>query len=250
MVLKNATPVIYRYDITFKAFQPKGFPEPEKDLTVPEGKKLMQVIRCALETPTFQDIRSNIATDFAKTLISCKKLDDRQMKTGKFKFWAENEIDDGGSKPQKNANRFQMTLKDNGELRIFDLLSYLTSPNKTGGAYEQIVPIVQALDIILGHHGKLSLSIATPKRGKCFPYAPTGAEKFQLEGPKGHSGYLQGVRGFFASIPTTSQRALVNCNACCGAFYKPGPLDSLFEMFIPREGAAFPEQSKRLEKAI
>lgn len=109
------------------------------------------------------------------------------------------------------------------------------------------MPIVQAFDIILDHHGKLSLNIATPKRGKCFPLDPT--EDFRLEGPKGTPGYLRGVRGFFASVRATTDHTLVNCSACCGAFYKPGPLENLFAMFLPSQNATH-EQQKRLEKAI
>ena len=246
MVLRDPKMVLYLYKMNFEAFPPKGSPPPEKAIKVPEGKKLVQVIRCALETSTFKEIQSNIATDFGKMMISCKKLDSNQMQTGQFKFWAENEIENGKSNPRKKAIRFQMTLEDSGEIRVSDLLGYLASSTKECGPYERILPIVQALDIILGHYGKLSLNIATPKRSKCFPLEPTGSEKFKLEGPIATQGYLQGVRGFFASVRATTDRTLVNCNACCGAFYKPGPLESLFAMFITGKKS----ELKDLEKAI
>ncbi len=244
----NPDLVLYLYEMTFEAFPSNEFPE--KEVTVPEGKKLMQVVRCALSTSTFEDTKHEVATDFGRMLISCKKLEDKQKQTGKFKFWAENEQGIEGSKPRKNAMRFQMTLHDKGQLRLADLTNYLRPGTHSQGTYESILPIVQALDVILGHYGKFSSKIATPKQGKCFPLEPEGSNKFRIEGPKHFQGYLQGVRGFFASVRATTDRTLVNCNACCGAFYKPGPLEDLFGMFVAKDGNSPVNNVKRLEKAI
>ena len=218
MVFRDAKMVLYLYHMTFEAFPSKGSPPPDEAMAVPKGKKLVQVIRCALDTSTFKEIQSSIATDFAKVLISCRKLDNDQVQTGQFKFWAENEVENGKSNPRKKAIRFQMTLKDSGELRVSDLLDYSASGIERRGPYESILPVVQALDIILGHYGKLSLNIATMRWGKFFPLEPTGSEKFVLTGPKLNAGYLQGVRGFFASVRATTDRTLVNCNACWRRF--------------------------------
>ena len=99
----------------------------------------------------------------------------------------------------------------------------------------------------------LSLDTATPKQGKCFPQRPvTGAnstESFKLEGPPGTLGYLYGVRGFFASVRATTDRTLVNCNACVGAFYRINRLDNLFSMFLRGQNPTT-EEYKRLESAI
>lgn len=249
MAFRSPKMVLYVYNMAFEAFPPKGSPPPEKEITVPDGKKLMQVVRCALETSTFNEIKSDIATDFGNTLISCKKLGTSQMQTGQFKFWAENEVEDGKPNPRKKAIRFRMTLTHSRDLCVSDLLSYLASATRTGEAYESISSIIQALDIIVGHYAKLSLDKMTPKRGKVFPQEPTADEKFKLEGPKSTLGYLQGVRGAFASVRATTDRTLVNCNACCGAFYRPGPLEQLFAMFIPNPNPSL-AQLKKLEKAI
>ena len=239
---------LYLYEMTLEAIPPNG--SPEKEVTVPEGKKLMQVIRCALRTSTFESIKHDIATDFGRTLISHKKLESKEMKTGKFKFWAENEIENEVPRPRKTASRFQMTLQDRGKLPLPDLVNYLASNTNREGEYESILPIVQALDIVLGHYGKFSLKITTPKQGKCFPLDPTASEVFRLQGPKSSQGYLQGVRGFFATVRATTERTLVNCNACCSAFYRPGPLEDLFKMFVFPNQQSFPADAKRLEKAI
>lgn len=250
MALQNPDLVLYFYDMAFEAFPPKGSPTPQKEMTIPEGKKLMQIIRCALRLSTFEDIKSEIATDFAKTLVSCKKLENDQLQTGQFKFWAENETKEGAPNPRKKAIRFRMTLRQRDHISVSKLLDYLASSIKTEGSYESILPIVQALDVILGHSGKFSLETATPKQGKCFPMNPTKdiIEKFQLESPK-KPGYLQGVRGYFASVRATTNSTLVNCNACCGAFYKAGPLVNLFGMFSKNQNPS-QEEMKRIEKAI
>lgn len=232
MTVQNPDLVLYSYDMIFEAFPAKGSPDTEKEMTVPECKKLMQIIRCALRLSTFDDIKSDIATDFGKTLISSKKLENGQLQTGQFKFWAENEIQNGVPSPRTKAIRFRMTLRlrENDGLRVSKFLDYLVSSDKIEGAYENVLPMVQALDIILGHSAKLSLETVTPKQGKCFPLKDT--EAFKLEGPKGTKGYLEGVRGYFASVRTTTNRLLINCNACCGAFYRAVPLVEVFRMFI------------------
>lgn len=252
MTFQKPELVLYIYEMTFKSFcsqKPDTPDTPDKELTVPEGKKLVQVIRCALRLSTFKDVQSDIATDFSKKLISCKKLEKKQLQTGKFKFWAENEIVDEEPRPRKKAIRFQMFLVHTQELRVSDLLTYLASGVRDKAAYEKSLPIIQAFDIILSYRAKLLLEVATPKQGKVFPWEPAKAERFLLEGPRKNAGYLQGVFGFFASVRATSNGTLVNCNACCGAFYKGGPLKHLFAMFITNQNPS-QEQYKRLESAI
>ena len=161
---KNPKLVLYIYERTFKAFPPKASMDPNEELSVPEGKKSVQVIRCALITSNMQKVKSDIATDFSEKLISCKKLGRDQMESGEFSFRPENE-----TTLQTNPNRFQKFLQQKGGLCVSDLLAYLASNAQGRGLHENIQPIIQALDIILGHRAKLSLNTATPKRDKCFP---------------------------------------------------------------------------------
>ena len=238
MGFRDTKLVLYIYEMTFKAFGPRNSPTPDKELTVPEGKKLIQIIRCALRTSTFEKVRSDIATDFNKRLISCKRLGSNEMQTGQFTFCAENE-----PRPRSNAIRFQMILQEQDKLCVSDLLDSLASNVQGRGAHENTLPIIQALDIILAHRAKLSLENATPKQGKCFPLEPPDTETFALTG-----GYLRGVRGFFASVRATTDRPLVNCNACCGAFYNVDSLPNLFAMFLNENPSV--EDFKRLESVI
>lgn len=250
MAFQKPNLIFHIYEMTFKSFYPQASETPEKELTIPEGKKLVQVVRCALKTSTFVGLGSDIATDFSNKLISCKRLDKRQMDTGRFEFWAENEIVKGEPKPRKNAIRFQMFLAYTQELHVSDLLAYMASDLRSRVAYEKSLPIIQAFDIILGYRAKFSLEVATPKQGKVFPQVPVLDERFQLESPRRTTGYLQGVFGFFASVRATTDRTLVNCNACCGAFYKPEPLKHLFAMFITNQSYLNREQCMRLESTI
>ena len=245
MVFENPELDLYVYDMSFAAFPPKDLPPSDKAISVPDGKMLVQVVRCALATSTFDKIKSDIATDFSRVLISCRKLESSQMQTGQFKFWAENENENGVPKPRKHAIRFQMILGHKHTLCLSELMRYLASGTQGRGANGPISLIIQALEIILGHHGKLSLQLVTPKQGKCFPKEPTGAERFMLETP----GYLQGVRGFFASVRATTNRTLVNCNACYGAFYNPTPLVNLYKVLAGGQKPS-PEVYKRFKSAI
>lgn len=249
IIFKKPGLVLYIYEMTFKSFYPVDSTTPDKELTVPEGKKLIQVVRCALKTSNFVGVDSHIATDFSKKLISCTRLEQEQMKTKIFDFWAENEIVNGTPRPRQKPIRFQMFLAHTQELHLSDLTAYLLSHTHDRVAYERSLPIVQAFDIILGYRAKSSLEVATPKQGKVFPWEPTDAARFELNDPERNPTHLRGIFGFFASVRATTNRTLVNCNACCGAFYKPGPLKNLFAMFIPDRGPSL-EQCKRLESTI
>lgn len=146
MAFRNPKLVLYIYEMIFKAFPPKSSSDPDKELSVPEGKKLVQVVRCALNNSNMQKVKSGIATDFSKKLISSTKLSSEQMQTGRFGFMAENE-----TSPRTNPNRFQMFLQQTGELCVSDLIAYLASGEQGRGVHENVMPIIQALDIIIGH---------------------------------------------------------------------------------------------------
>ena len=177
-----------------------------------------------------QKVTSDLATDFSKISISCKKPGSDQMQTGRFNFRAENE-----TTLRTNPHPFQMFLQQKDELCVFDLLDYLASSAQGRGLHENIRPIIQALDIILSHRSKLSLDNATPKQGKCLPQRPDANETFPLQCPLNTLNYLHGNRGFFASVRATTDRTLLNGNACVGALYKESHLDDLFWMFLSNQ---------------
>ena len=247
MNLTNKLLVLYLYTIYLETFDSDSKPLSEAEKAAPTGKKLVQIIRCGLRTPTFNKVQSDIATNFSNMLTSCRKLGNDQIQTDKFKFWAENEIRNGIPRPRSNALQYRMTLKQNGELRISDLLDYLASGTQGRGANENISQIIQALDMILCYRSKLDFSnVATPKKGKCFPIG-ANTDFFNLTRYGAYS-YLQGVRGFFASVRASTDRTLVNCNACCGVFYQPGSLVTLYNSFLPANPSSY--DYKRLQSAI
>ena len=88
-----------------------------------------------------------------------------------------------------------------------------------------------------------------PKQGKCFPERPNANETFPRQGPPNTPGDLHGVRGFSASVRATTDRTLVNYNACVGAIYKESHLDDLFCIFLSCQYPSVKEY-KRLESAI
>ena len=122
MALGNSKLVLYIYKMTFKAFSPKASTDPNEELSVPEDKKSVQVIRCALNTSNMQKVKSDTATDFSKKLLACKKLGRNQIEPGKFSFRAENE-----TILRTNPDRFQMFLLQKGEICVSDLLAMATN---------------------------------------------------------------------------------------------------------------------------
>lgn len=56
MAFRNPKLVLYILEMTFKAFPPKASPDPNEELSVPEGKKLVQVIRYGLSISNMQKV--------------------------------------------------------------------------------------------------------------------------------------------------------------------------------------------------
>ena len=181
------------------------------------GKKLSQIIKLLLQLPEYGEFRNHIVTDFKSTLVSRRRLSpDTAQATIQYRAEGEDE-------PRAHATSYQLRVEENGPLTVSDLTDYLTSTN-VSTTYADQLPMLQALNIFLGHHTKSSPAITTVGSTKSFSLSEN-SPKFDL------GAGLTALRGFFSSVRVATCRILVNVNVSHGAFYDAIPLDELIQRY-------------------
>lgn len=177
------------------------------------GKKLSQLIRLLLGLPGYAEHRDRIVTDFKSTLVSRQRLD-LDTAESVVQYRAEGE-----DAPLPNAQSYRFRVEETGTLPVADLIDYLSSTNVSTN-YTEKLPMLQALNIFLGHYAKANPDIATVGSSKSF--------SLSQDTPRWDLGAgLSALRGFFSSVRLATCRILVNVNVSHGAFYDPVPLVQL-----------------------
>ncbi len=195
--------LLYRYNV---AVQPAAV-----------GKKLSQIIRLLLELPGYSEFRHDIVTDFKSTLVSRRRLSPDTAEPA-IQYRAEGE-----DEPRANAQTYKLRVEETGTLTVSELTDYLTSTN-VNTAYADKLPVLQALNIFLGHYAKSSPALATVGSSKSF--------SLTQDSPRWDLGAgLTALRGFFSSVRVATCRILVNVNVSHGAFYDAIPLDQLIQKY-------------------
>lgn len=195
--------LLYRYNV---AVQPAA-----------TGKKLSQIIKLLLQLPEYGDFQDDIVTDFKSTLISRRRLGpDTAERVIPYRAEGEDE-------PRANGQTYRLRVEETGTLTVSALTDYLTSTS-VNTAYADKLPVLQALNIFLGHYAKSSPALATVGSSKSFSLTQAS--------PKCDLGAgLSALRGFFSSVRVATCRILVNVNVSHGAFYDAIPLDQLIQKY-------------------
>jgi eukaryotic translation initiation factor 2C len=226
----HMTPIVnqtlYRYSIQVVATQGSKSPS---------GKKLKRVIQLFIDANLAQ---SNLAvvTDFKTNLLS--KLDLNIGET-EYQITYLSEDEDG---PAPNAPTYNVRLQPTGTITVSDLLSYLTSTNP-GRGFGSKDELIQALNILVGHHPKVANTIASIGSNKHYQLASPAAETYSL------GAGLVALRGFFVSVRAATARILVNVQVKHGAFLQAGPLEQLMYAFSEENGPSKVKLDGFLKKA-
>lgn len=173
------------------------------------GKKLAQIVRLMYLDEYFSTLKDDMVTDFRSNIISRVQFKSPRIVV-KIKYRNENE-----DTPKESATEYQVKIEESGRFAVETLIASLTSTSID--IYPDKPSAVQALNIILGHHGKASQEIATVGKNKSFSITGNGTGDLR-------SGLIA-LRGFFTSVRAATARILVNINVTNGAFYEPAPLN-------------------------
>ncbi|KAJ6025043.1 hypothetical protein N7540_005840 [Penicillium herquei] len=195
---------VYRYHVSIAKDQGRDVP----------AKKARHVVRLLLEEH-FKNNLNNIATDYRSNLISAVEL--KLIGDQKFEVRYKNE---GEDEYPESPKIFNVTIGATGTLNPSDLINYLSSSNVEGPLMQQ-EQIVQALNVIMGHHPKTQQSVVTIGGSKHFSLDAAIAERFNL------GGGLEAIRGFFISVRAATARALLNVQVKYLACFQEGPLPAV-----------------------
>ena len=217
-LIPNPDLVLYRYNVSVA---------PEA-----KGKLLSQIIRLLLGLPEYANFQRDIVTDFKSTLISHRRFNP-DMREATIQYRSEGE-----DEPPLRVKTYQVRVEETGTFTVSDLSDYLASTNMST-TYTEKLPMLQALNIFLGHYAKSSPAVATVGSSKSFSLTQAS--------PKWDLGAgLFALRGFFSSVRVAACRILVNINVSHGAFYDAIPLDQL----IHRYGSANQFNRVKLQKFL
>jgi hypothetical protein len=217
--------MLYRY--SFEAVASRG-------KTNPAGKKLKRIVQLFIEQHLPQ-YSQGIVTDFKANILSKTELELDQAEYP-VTYRSENEDD-----PAPNANVYNIRLQPTGTITVSDLTNYLTS-TQAGRLFYSKDEIIQALNILVGHHPKAASEIASIGANNHFQPAAAANEAFSL------GAGLIALRGFFVSVRAATARVLVNVQVKHGAFFEAGPLEKLMRAFLSQNGPSTVKLDKFLKK--
>jgi len=188
----------------------------------PTGKKAKRIVELLLEEHLSLH-RSSVATDYKSNLV-CRFEIPINEETYDVRYRSEEEDD-----PSPNAKTYRIRLQDTGTLRVSELTDYLTSTHASAlfGSKEEII---QALNIVIGHHPKSASNLFSVGANKHFDLSPAPSEIMSL------GAGLQAIRGFFISVRAATSRILVNVQVKHTACYNEGPLDRLIFVYLDQSG--------------
>jgi eukaryotic translation initiation factor 2C len=188
----------------------------------PSGKKFKRVAQLFLDEH-FPQYNNGIVTDFKASLLSKTELNFDQAGY-QVTYRSEDEDD-----PAPNAAVYKIRLQPTGTITVSDLMNYLTSA-QASQLFSSKDEIIQALNILIGHHPKAANAIASIGANKHFQPAAAATETVSL------GAGLIALRGFFVSVRATTARILVNVQVKHGAFFEAGPLEKLINAFGSQNG--------------
>ncbi|KAI0107175.1 RNA interference and gene silencing protein [Nemania sp. FL0031] len=188
----------------------------------PVGKKAKRVVGLLIEE-YFLPYKQKIATDFKSNLVSLDELD---VKDDNYTVTYRSEWEDT---PAPNAMTYYIRLKSIGSLTLSELINHLRS-TQAGLMFGSKDEIIQALNIVLGHHPKAEPAVATIAANRHFSINAAARDRKTL------GAGLQVIRGFFMSVRAATTRILLNVQVKNMAFYDEGPLDEIMKEYMSIHG--------------
>ena len=221
---------LYRYSITVS---------PEA-----KGKKLSQMIKDALLLQIFDALRPGLVSDFAAFLLSRKPLPDDLSKV-LVPYKKDTSTKDSNDSKPPAGTKSTITAKDSNDPEHSSTYSVtfgyirmveIRNDTKIQTTADQVnLPMVQDLDIVLGHYRKLSSDISMVGKRRAFRLSilknlsDSDYQNLAME-----NSLLVAIRGFFSSVRLSTKGFLVNINVTHGTFYKDRYLPEWLQMVQAR----------------
>lgn len=183
------------------------------DGKAPGLKVKKRIIQLLLEQH-FHDPHGRIATDYKATLLCRESLDvDKATLDVKYRFEDETQFGDQGKV-------YKVQVQHTGTIAVSALLDYLSS-TAAGTSLPAKEEIVQALNIVVGHHPKSQPDLLTVGPNRHFLLDPAEKQSLGLG--------LEALRGYFVSVRPATARLLANVQVQYATCFKPGRLDEVIQ---------------------
>ncbi|TFY75054.1 hypothetical protein EWM64_g8956, partial [Hericium alpestre] len=234
------TPIKLRTNF-FPVKVPKG-PLHEYDVTIAPAagsaarRVKRRIFQLAEATPEWAQagMRGAVAHDHGAKLIAARQLP--QPLTILVHY---SEEDEEGPVAQGRGKDYTLTIKYTQPIDTGNLQNYLFG-NPQYRDYD-ILPVVQALNIILAAH---------PNRPQQGGGVMVGRNRFffpNAQPPVPLGGGLEAWRGFYSSVRPSFKQLMVNVNVCTTAFYQPG---NLAEAMMSFQSASFGARMAAFVKGV
>lgn len=203
--------VLYRYRITIDPDY-----SDRKQLPEPNNNELKTIINIMLTLSQKYHQGPPKATDFKSTLISAGSIPQRSLVT-KVRYFN----DDNGT-PEKESRTYTLRIEETPPHLTISALKESLAFTNTVAPFRDRELMLQALNIVFGHHAKSSPTITMIGGNKAYP---SGNDPRKENSPLTTG--LEAIRGYFLSVRLASFRAIVNVNVSHGAFYEAIALSTL-----------------------
>ncbi|KAG9961030.1 Piwi-domain-containing protein, partial [Aureobasidium melanogenum] len=174
-----------------------------------------------------------VATDYASIIVTTKKLDlgPAHRKRGKIELIdpalpAFQGPDNAQAQEARSRRTKGYELSKTGEFSLADLVRALQAV-QAGAWFGGQGDVIQLLNIVLSKVSNDTANVYSLVQNKYYPGLGS-----PLMDQVDITGGLQALRGYYASVRTSSNRILVNLNVTSAAFYKPGPLTDLVSEYV------------------
>ena len=205
--------VLYRYRITIDPRIENG-----KQLPEPKNKQLKRIVKLMLDKLQLTVPKSAIATDFKSTLI-CNARIPQDLWVQRIQYFHEDDV-----APKSDSRTYTLRIEETLPSLMISVLQEFLASTSTTAPFSQKEPVLQALNIVLGHHAKSSQEIDMIGGNRAYANAKNGsADRLDLKAG------LEAIRGYFLSVRLASFRTIMNVNVSHGAFYEAIWLPTLIE---------------------
>jgi eukaryotic translation initiation factor 2C len=213
-------------------------------------QKMRHLVTSLIKDPIFAD--RQVATDYSSIIVTTKKLDlgSTDRKQGKIEvidptlpaFQGSN--DSAQAQEARNRRIKGYELSKTGEFSLAELVRSLKAV-QSGAWFAGQGDVVQLLNIIIGKVPNDTANVYCLGQNKYYP----GINSPLMESVD-ITGGLIALRGYYASVRTSSNRILVNLNVASAACYKDGPLIDLVSKYVNSRGPIGPQDLVRAEAFI
>ncbi|MCJ1469025.1 hypothetical protein MMC07_007657 [Pseudocyphellaria aurata] len=181
------------------------------------SRKRRQIIALFLATPTFDNLRPGLATDYSTIIVTASRLDLNTIGVLEESVLYCNEHE---STPRPHAARYTVKLSQIREAKVTDLLKFLSlPPSRNVSQFESMAETISAMNLAVTQAPNESPTTVSDSRDRKFFPLRYGSERLDDD--------LIAIQGYYSSVRGCTSRMLVNVNVCLSAFYRSGKLSGL-----------------------